>query len=301
MTSLMSRRHALAGGLLAAPTLAAPMLAVPSRAEPAKNLQAANGLAELERKHPGRICVSILDLGSGRRVDHRAHERILICSTFKALAAALVLHRVDEGEEKLDRLIKFSEKDLVPHAPATQKRVGDPGMTVAELCDAIMTLSDNAAANLLLASFGGPAALTAFCRKLGDEVTRLDRFELELNTHDHPGDLRDTTTAAAMLENLRKLLFTEVLTPPSRSQLAAWLIANKTGDARLRAGLPKTWLVGDRTGTNGDKHGNANDVAVIWPADRPPLIVTAYCEIPGITGDQRNAVIAEIGRIAAAV
>jgi beta-lactamase class A len=294
MTLLMSRRHAFAGSLLAIPALA-----VASRTAQANHSQAVDRLAALERRHPGRICVSILDLASGKRIDHRANERILICSTFKALAAALVLHRVDKGEEKLDRRIKFSEKDLVMHSPATQKRVGEPGMTVAELCDAIMALSDNAAANLLLASFGGPAALTAFCRKLGDDVTRLDRFETELNTHDHPGDIRDTTTAAAMLENLRKLLFTEVLTPPSCSQLAAWLIANKTGDARLRAGLPKTWLVGDRTGTNGDKHGNANDVAVVWPADRPPLIVTAYCEIPGIAADQRNAVIAEIGRIAA--
>jgi beta-lactamase class A len=294
MTSLMSRRGAFAGSALAIPALAAA-----SRKGQAKDSRAADRLAELERRYPGRLCVSILDLASGRRVDHRANERILICSTFKALAAALVLHRVDEGKEKLDRRITFSEKDLVSHSPVTQKRIGEPGMTIAELCDAIMAVSDNAAANLLLASFGGPAALTAFCRKLGDEVTRLDRFETELNTHDHPGDVRDTTTAAAMLENLRKLLFTEVLTGPSRSQLAAWLIANKTGDARLRAGLPKTWLVGDRTGTNGDKHGNANDIAVVWPADRPPLIVTAYCEIPGIAADQRNAVIAEIGRIAA--
>jgi beta-lactamase class A len=295
MTSLMLRRHALAGSLLATPVLAAA-----GRAEPGRHLHAAARLAALERRHPGRICVSILDLASGRRVDHRADERILICSTFKALAAALVLHRVDKGEEKLDRRIRFSEKDLVAYSPAAQKHVGEPGMTVAELCDATMTLSDNAAANLLLASFGGPAALTAFCRQLGDDVTRLDRIETELNTHDHPGDIRDTTTAAAMLENLRRLLFSEVLTPPSRSQLAAWLIANKTGDARLRAGLPKTWLIGDRTGTNGDRHGNANDIAVVWPADRPPLIVAAYCEIPGIAADRRNAVIAEIGRIAAA-
>lgn len=293
MASLMSRRDAFAGSLLAIPALAA------SGTVHANPSQAADRLAELERRHPGRLCVSILDLASGKRIDHRAHERILICSTFKALAAAFVLHRVDKGEEKLDRRIGFSGKDLVSHSPTTQKRVGEPGMTVAELCDAIMAVSDNTAANLLLASFGGPAALTAFCRKLGDDVTRLDRFETGLNTHDHPGDIRDTTTAAAMLENLRKLLFTEFLTPSSRSQLAAWLIANKTGDARLRAGLPKTWLVGDRTGTNGDKHGNANDIAVIWPADRPPLIVTAYCEIPAIAADRRDAVIAGIGRIAA--
>jgi beta-lactamase class A len=296
MTSL-SRRHALVGSLIAIPVFAAA-----TRGVYAQDTQAAAAkLAELERRHPGRICVSILDVGSGKRVDHRANDRILMCSTFKAMAAAFVLSRVDKKQEKLDRRIKFSQKDLVTYSPGTQPNVGERGMTIAEICDAAVTLSDNTAGNLLLASFGGPAGLTAFFRSLGDEVSRLDRIELELNTHDGPGDVRDTTTAAAMLENLRKLLFTDVLSPRSRSQLAAWLIANKTGDARLRGGFPAAWLVGDKTGTNGDKHGNANDIAVAWPADRRPMIVSAYCEIPGISSDQRNAVIAEIGRIATGI
>jgi beta-lactamase class A len=244
----------------------------------------------------------MLDLGSGKRVEYRANERILMLSTFKFLAAALVLARVDEGQESLDRRIKLYAKDLAMFgSPVTQTRLGEPGMTLAELCDAAVTRSDNTAGNLLLASFGGPAALTAFCRKLGDDVSRLDRIETELNYHDGPDDIRDTTTAAAMLENLRRLLFTDVLASSSRSQLAAWLIANKTGDTRLRAGLPKSWLVGDKTGTNGDKDGNANDIAVVWPANRAPMIVTAYCEIPSTSADQRNAVIAEIGRIASQI
>ena len=290
---LLSRRQTLAGSFA---------LAALSTEGLAQNMQAADAkLAELERKHPGRICVSILDLASGKRIEHRANERILMCSTFKALAAALVLVRVDKGEEKLDRRIKFSKKDLVSGSPVTQARVGEPGMTVAELCDAAVTRSDNTAGNLLLASFGGPAALTAFCRTLGDDVSRLDRIETELNYHDWPDDIRDTTTAAVMLENLRKLLFTDILSGGSRSQLAAWLITTKTGDARLRAGLPKNWLVGDKTGTNGDKYGNANDSAVIWPPDRAPIIVTAYCEIPSIPADERDAVIADIGRIASEI
>jgi beta-lactamase class A len=297
MTLLMSRRQAVAGSLLAIPALA-----VSSAEGWAQDPKAAEArLAELERRHPGRICVSILDVASGKRIEHRANERILMCSTFKALAAALVLARVDKGQEKLDRRIKFSKSDLVTYSPGTQPHVGEPGMMVAEICDAAVTLSDNTAGNLLLASFGGPAGLTAFFRSLGDDVSRLDRIELELNTHDGPDDIRDTTTAAAMLENLRKLLLTDVLSGRSRSQLAAWLIANKTGDARIRAGVPKTWLVGDKTGTNGDKHGNANDIAVIWPPDRAPIVVTAYCEIPGVAADQRNAVIAEIGRIASRI
>jgi beta-lactamase class A len=296
MTS-MSRRHALAGSLLAIPALASTMAAAH-----AQDTQAAQAkLAELERKHPGRICVSILNIASGKRVDHRANEPILMCSTFKALAAAFVLSRVDKNEEKLDRRVRFSKADLVTYSPGTQPNVGERGMTIAEICEAAVTLSDNTAGNLLLASFGGPAGLTSFFRSLGDQVSRLDRIELELNTHDRPGDVRDTTTSAAMLENLRKLLFTDVLSPRSRSQFAAWLIANKTGDTRLRAGFPKTWLVGDKTGTNGDNDGNANDIAVAWPPDRAPVIVTAYCEIPGVSSDKRNAASAEIGRIAAQI
>ncbi len=240
-------------------------------------------------------------MASGKRIEHRAGERILMCSTFKALAAALVLARVDKGEEKLDRRIRYAKSDLVDGSPATKEHAGETGMTIAELCAAAVTLSDNTAGNLLLASFGGPEAITTFCRSLGDEITRLDRTEPTLNYHDTPDDQRDTTTASAMLENLRRLLVTDVLTAASRSQLAAWLITNKTGDMRLRAGLPKDWLVGDKTGTNGDKAGNANDIAVLWPANRAPILVTAYCEIPEIAAGERNAIIAEIGRIAAAI
>ncbi|AYG69011.1 MULTISPECIES: class A beta-lactamase [unclassified Rhizobium] len=296
MTILLSRRQSLAGGLLALPVLAG-LSAVGRTAD--DNSGDAQ-LAVLESKHPGRICVGILDMASGKRIEHRAGERILMCSTFKALAAALVLTRVDKGEEKLDRRIRYSEGDIIGGSPATKLHVGD-GMTVAELCAAAVTLSDNTAANLLLASFGGPKALTAFCRSLGDEMTRLDRIEPALNYHDTPDDQRDTTTAIAMLENLRRLLFTDVLSAASRSQLAAWLITNKTGDARLRAGVPKDWLVGDKTGTNGDRAGNANDIAVLWPSNRAPILVTAYCEIPSIAANERNAIIAEIGRIAAAI
>jgi beta-lactamase class A len=297
MTILLSRRQTLAGSLLAIPVLAG--ATTDGHAEDGNAGQ--QRIAALESKHPGRICVSILDMASGRRIEHREGERILICSTFKTLAAALVLARVDKGEEKLDRRIRYSKSDLVESSPATKSQLGSGGMTVAELCAAAMTLSDNTAANLLLASFGGPKALTAFCRSLGDDITHLDRTEPALNYHDTPDDQRDTTTAAAMLENLRRLLFTDVLSAASRSQLAAWLMTNRTGDTRLRAGLPKDWLAGDKTGTNGDKDGNANDIAVLWPTKRAPIIVTAYCEIPGIAADERNAIIAEIGRIAAGI
>jgi beta-lactamase class A len=289
----ISRRQALAGTVLAVPALAA--FPVVAQSPTGRDVEAR--LAALERTHGGRLGVAILDLASGARAGHRAGERFLMCSTFKTLLAAFVLVRVDRGEETLDRRIAFARTDLVAWSPVTETRVGGAGMTVAALCEATVTLSDNTAANLLLASLGGPPALTGFVRSLGDEVTRLDRTEPDLNEHDGPGDLRDTTTPASMLEILRRLVFGDVLSKASRSQLAAWHIINKTGDERLRAGLPQTWLVGDKTGTNGS--GNSNDVGVAWPVDRAPIIVTAYCEMPSIPGEKRNAVLAEVGRIAA--
>lgn len=221
-----------------------------------------------------------------------------MCSTFKAMAAAHILKRVDEKREALDRRIVFSQQDVVRASPGTQGRTGQPGMTIAELCDAAVTLSDNTAGNVLLASFGGPAGLTGFFRSIGDDISRLDRIETDLNYHDNADDIRDTTTAAAMVENLRKLVFGDALSPASRSQFVSWLVNNKTSDARIRAGVPRDCLVGDKTGVNGDKDGNLNDIAVLWPANRAPIIVAAYCEIPGISAGDRNAVIAEIGKIA---
>jgi beta-lactamase class A len=295
MTISISRRRALAGSLLAVPALAT--LTTATRAQASQKLE--SQLAELERKHDGRIGVAVLSLATGEKIGHRADERFLMCSTFKALTAGFILARVDRGEEQLDRRIVYSKKDLVTWSPVTEKHVGGEGMSVAELCQATIIISDNTAANLLLKSFGGPAGLTDFLRSIGDEITRLDRFETALNEHDRLGDLRDTTTPAAMLETLRKLIFGDVLSRSSRAQLAAWMIMNKTGDEKLRAGFPGDWMMGDKTGRNGDKFGNSNDVAIAWSPDRGAVIVTAFCEIPSVSEDERSAVLAEIGRIAA--
>jgi beta-lactamase class A len=254
-------------------------------------------LAALERRHGGRLGVAILDSASGRRINHRGEERFPMLSTFKWLAAALVLARVDRGEEWLDRRIPYTADDLVVHSPATQRHV-DAGMTLAELSEAAITLSDNTAGNLLLRSFGGPPALTAFARTLGDRYSRLDRWEPELNVVP-PGDLRDTTTPAAMLVAMREALLGDALSPASRAQLADWLVANRTGDARLRAGMPADWRIGDKTGTNGD--GVANDVAIAWPPGRAPLLVAAYYDAPDASAGQRDTVLAEVGRVVASL
>jgi beta-lactamase class A len=253
-------------------------------------------LADLETANGGRLGVAVMDMATGTRIEHRAHERFAMCSTFKFLAAACVLARVDRNEERLERRIEFAESDLVTYSPVTKDHVGAGGMSVADLCAAAMTVSDNTAANLLLASFGGPPGLTAFVRSIGDDITRLDRIETSLNEAT-PGDPRDTTTPAAMLEAMRKLLLGDALPAASRVQLTAWLIANKTGDKRLRAGLPKDWRVGDKTGSGGN--GATNDIAIAWPPGRAPIFVSAYfAEAPG-SSDARNAVLEAVGRIAA--
>ena len=287
----MRRSLLLAGAYTAA---LAPLGHALAKAAPATDMH--ERLQALERRHGGRLGVSILDTASGTRTSHRADERFPMCSTFKFLAAAQVLVRVDRGEEQLQRRIIFAKKDLVANSPMTEKHVGAPGMTLAELCHAAITLSDNTAGNLLLDSFGGPAGLTAFARSLGDTVTRLDRRETELNEA-IPGNPRDTTTPAAMLDDMRHLLLGDALSSASRQQLTDWLLANTTGGSRLRAGLPRDWRVGDKTGTS--DNGASNDIAIVWPPDRAPLLVTAYYAESVVPQETRNAVLAEVGKIAA--
>jgi beta-lactamase class A len=257
-------------------------------------LASAQALSELERKSGGRLGVAVIDTGSGSTLFHRADERFPMCSTFKVLAAAAVLARVDRKEERLDRPIPFSKADLLEYAPVTSTRVSEGKMTVGELCDAAVTVSDNTAANLLLATFGGPAGLTAYARSLGDRETRLDRNEPTLNTA-MPGDPRDTTTPSAMVADLKTLLLGTVLSPASRDTLTGWLVANKTGDARLRAGLSKGWRVGDKTGT-GDR-GTTNDVAIVWPPRRAPILIAAYLTETAAPAPMREATLAGVARL----
>lgn len=285
----MQRRDVLKGLVL---TGAAVALARPARVI-AKDADVEVRLARLERRHGGRLGVAIHDTGSGRRAAHRGDERFLMCSTFKLLLAAVVLERVDRGEERLDRRIAFGKDALLEWAPVTSKHAGRPGMTVSALCEAALTLSDNTAANLLLQQVGGPQAVTALARSLGDPVTRLDRTEPTLNRHD--GD-KDTTTPAAMLGDAHKLLLGDALADASRERLTNWLLANQTGGDSLRAGLPSNWREGDKTGS-GDTA--TNDVAILWPPQRKPVLVAAYYENANASGKDRYAVLAEVGRIVA--
>lgn len=289
MLPSLFRRAFLGGGAAAAALLAAPA----AWAEPQRNRNEV--LVELEKKSGGRLGVAILDTESGERAGRRVDERFPMCSTFKLLLAAAVLARVDANAERLDRRIDFGERDLLEHAPVARARVKEGALSIAELCDAAITMSDNTAANLLLQAIGGPAALTAYVRTLGDTATRLDRNEPMLNEA-LPGDARDTTTPAAMLGCVEALLVGGALAPASRERLTAWLVANKTGDQRLRAGVPKSWRVGDKTGTG--ERGTTNDVGILWPPSRKPLLIAAYITDSSAPLAARNAVLAGVGRLA---
>jgi beta-lactamase class A len=254
-------------------------------------------LARLEDASGGRLGVAVLDTRDGTLIAHRGDERFPLCSTFKLLAAGAILARVDAGQEWLARRVRFEKSAVVTYSPATERHAGGEGLTIDQLCEAAITLSDNTAGNLLLEAIGGPAGLTQFARSLGDATTRLDRIETALNEA-VPGDPRDTTTPTVMLRDLDKLVLGDALKAESRAHLVGWLMANKTGGTRLRAGLPADWRIGDKTGS-GDR-GTANDVGVIWPPTRAPLIVAAYLTGTDAAVEQRNATHAGIGRAVAA-
>jgi beta-lactamase class A len=281
MSELFSRRSVVAGA-------AASVWAVPA-------LAAANRFAALEARVGGRLGVAALDMTTGATLEHRQSERFAMCSTFKAMAVAAALARVDRGADHLDRFVAYGAKDLLPHAPITGAQVSAGGMRLADLCAAAIEFSDNTAANLVLTEIGGPAAWTGFVRSLGDASSRLDRTEPDLNTA-IPGDPRDTTTPFAMLTDLKLVVLGKVLSASSRDRLIGWMVDCQTGQSRLRAGLPAAWRVADKTGTGA--HGMANDIAVAWTPSGP-IVIACYLNAERATDAERDAAHAEVGRIVA--
>jgi beta-lactamase class A len=277
--------------------LAAALLTTASSCAPReRESRPADHFIALERSARGRIGVAALDTSTGECVGHRAGERFALCSTFKLVLVASVLSQVDRGEESLSRRVAYDEPDLLDYAPVTKERAREGAMTVEDLCAAAVEVSDNTAANLLLRETGGPEALTRFLRALGDRVTRLDRNEPSLNSN-LPGDKRDTTSPAAMVETMRKLLMGDALSPESRRLLLKWMVACKTGGDRLRAGIPPAWRAGDKTGSGAN--GAANDIAILWPPGRPPILAAVYFTGSPLPAKDRDAVLARIGRIIA--
>ncbi len=250
-------------------------------------------IAQLEKTNGGRLGVAVLDTATGEHSDYRANERFPMCSTFKFLLASAVLQRVDGHQEALNRSVAIPSKPLLSNSPLTDPNAGGT-MTISALCHAALTRSDNTAANLLLETIGGPDGITRFARFLGDTVTRLDRTETSLN-ESLAGDPRDTTSPMAMAGDLKSVLLGDVLTRTSRNQLTSWMEASLTGLERLRAKLPTSWRAADKTGGNGED--TSNDIAVIWPTGRPPIIVAAYITQCIGAESKRAAMLAEIGEL----
>ena len=282
---MLSRRSFAGIATLALPRLLRPM------PRSLSGLPAAFG--QLEKTNGGRLGVAVLDTATGERSGYRADERFPMCSTFKFLLVSAVLQRVGRRQETLDRAVPIPPKPLLSNSPLTEPHASGT-MTVAALCQAALTRSDNTAANLLLERIGGPASITNFSRSIGDRVTRLDRMELSLN-ESLAGDPRDTTSPAAMVSDLNSVLLGNVLSSASRDQLTLWMEASLTGLDRLRAKLPKSWRAADKTGSNGEH--TTNDIAVLWPPDKPPIIIAAYITQCAGPESKRAGMLAEIGRV----
>ncbi|WP_317205403.1 class A beta-lactamase [Janthinobacterium sp.] len=253
-------------------------------------------LAQLERSFAGRLGVAAINTAGDARLDYRADERFPMCSTIKVMLAGAILARSGKVAGLLQRRISYTRSDLVTYSPITEQHLRG-GMTVTELCAAALRYSDNTAANLLMKLLGGPAAVTAYARAIGDRDFLLERWETELNTC-IPGDPRDTTTPGAMALSLCKLALEETLAPAQRRQLWDWMRGNTTGAARIRAGVPADWQVADKTGT-GD-YGTANDIGVLWPARRAPVVLAIYTSQGEQDAEARSDVIAAATRIVAA-
>ncbi|WGG44652.1 class A beta-lactamase [Rossellomorea sp. DA94] len=222
---------------------------------------------QLEKRFDARLGVYAIDTGTKRTVVYRPDERFAYTSTYKALAAGLVLQQ--NSMDELNEVITYTRDDLVTYSPITEQHV-DTGMTLREISDAAIRYSDNTAGNLLLEELGGPDGFENGLRQIGDHVTEADRFETDLNSA-IPGDIRDTSTARALATNLKALTVDDVLSHDKRAILTDWMRGNTTGDELIRAAVPKGWEVGDKTGAGG--YGTRNDIAIVWPPNREPIII----------------------------
>ena len=279
------------------------MLASPIGATTAtRRFDAAERLRVLEVGN-ARLGVCLLDTATGEVSGNRMDEHFAMCSTFKLALVAACLREADRGRIDLDEILSYTEADLLPWAPTTRPNLEKGGMPIAELAQAAQELSDGVAANLLVKRLGGPVAVTAKFREMGDMVTRLDRYEPDLGLV-LSADLRDTTSPRAMAQLVGRITTGDVLQPPSRERLVRWMENTRTGCKRLRAGLPGQWRVGNKTGT-GRTEGTTNkcnDIAITFPPNRGPVIVAAYFDSGEYTEqieDRHQAVLAGVGRIAA--
>lgn len=287
------RRRVLTAMLAAAPVAGLAAAGTASAAPRSGRDDARFG--ELERSAGARLGVSATNVRTGAALDHRVDERFAGCSTLKTYAAAALLRRSPLSTGYFRKVVRYGRVDLVEHSPVTETRV-DSGMSVAELCRASLTQSDNTAANLLLAELGGPSTITEFAREIGDAATRQDRWETELN-ETRPGDPRDTTTPEGIAAGYRAALLGDALGSAERRLLCSWLLGNRTGDQHIRAGLPVDWTIGDKTG--GGAYGTINDVAVTWTSAGDPVVLAVLSDTGNAEQQGDPGLLAAAARIVA--
>jgi beta-lactamase class A len=282
--------------MLSRRALLALAMAMAAAAAPAGAASAQRTLKAIHKRIGGRLGVHVLDSQSGKRIRYDDDTRYAMASTFKLPLAAALLWQVDHGAFPLTRALPIAKENLVANSPVVEEmlKAGSTSMTVSELCQSVVVRSDNAAANVLLAGIGGPAGFNQFMRSIGDDTTRLDRVELELNSN-LPGDERDTTTPHAMVESMLKIFTQDVLKLPSRALLIDWMSAARTGLDRVRAGLPKSWGAGDKTGSGAN--GAINDLCIAYPPGRRPIFIAVYMSESKLDTKALSAAHAEIGGI----
>ena len=266
---------------------------VTAQASDMDNVRLAAVAQQEEQTLKARIGIAVIDTGTSHVASYRGNERFPLNSTHKALLCGMLLNEQEKGKLRLTERTQFDRAALVTYSPVSEKFVAPADMSWQQLCSAAISYSDNTAANLIAEKLGGPAAVTRFFAHLGDKVTRLDRYEPELNSA-IPGDVRDTTTPLAVSETLRKLTLGEALTPASRAQLLQWMHDDKVADALLRSVLPAGWRIADKTGAG--EYGSRSIVSVVWPENGKPLIVSVYVTQTEATLAQSNAAIARIGK-----
>jgi beta-lactamase class A len=260
----------------------------PVTPSPEARAAAANGAFHaLETQYDADLGVYAVDTASGRTVEYHADDRVAFCSTFKALAAAEVLRLTTPAD--LDERVTYSTADLMPNSLIAEQHL-EGGMSMREILDAAVRDSDNTAANILLQRLGGPKGFEQRLREIGDTVSSADRFEIALSEA-KPGDERDTTTPRAIAGDLREYVLGDVLLPEDRIQLIDLLIRNKTGDKTIRSGVPSQWLVGDKTGSGG--YGTRNDIAVLWPPNRAPIVLAVMSKRRQKDANYEDALIAQ--------
>ncbi|WP_299002379.1 class A beta-lactamase [uncultured Shewanella sp.] len=258
------------------------------------DVQVMQKLLALENQYGGRIGLSLMNTQNNSAIHYRASERFPLASTFKVMAVAAMLKESESQPQLLAKKIAYTEQEVKDsgYAPITSKHL-KTGMTIEALCAAALQFSDNAAVNLLMQQLGGPDEVTAFARHIGDTQFNLTRWEPQLNLV-YPGETQDTTTPNAMSLSLQKLVLGDILQKPQRDKLKNWLINNTTGDTKIRAMVPSTWIIGDKTGSG--RFGATNDIAVLWPPKYNPFILSVYYVQQDIDAKNNNKIIREVTR-----